>query len=205
MIIWGSRGITSTVDQAQFHCPQCSSDRHGNIKQVRNFFTLYFIPLIPLNVSGRYVECTSCGGSFAEEILSYDPEQERAEINERLLGVMMFAALADDHIDELEAGEIKKQYMEIAGLPLTEQQFQQAARHAQASEFDLNRYVRTLADGMSPHGKALLVKLAFHTMSASGDLRPGHQDQLMKLRQTLGIPMEQFKELISHFSNPEAE
>jgi len=77
MIIWGSRGLTSTVVATQFHCPQCSTLRDGSLKQVRNFFTLYFIPLIPLNVAGRFVECSSCGGTFAEEILSYDPEKEQ--------------------------------------------------------------------------------------------------------------------------------
>ncbi|HRX80347.1 MAG TPA: hypothetical protein P5307_14850 [Pirellulaceae bacterium] len=52
MIIWGSRGLTSVVENGQFHCPQCGTDRMFNLKQVRNFFTLYFIPLIPLNVAG---------------------------------------------------------------------------------------------------------------------------------------------------------
>ena len=41
-----------------------------------------------------------------------------------------------------------------------------------------------------------------YTMSASGDLQPGHQQQLTRLRQTLGIPVDQYKELISHFSAP---
>ena len=77
MIIWGSRGLTSVVESGEFHCPQCETPRSGNLKQVRNFFTLYFIPLIPLDIAGRYAECGSCGGTFAEEIMSYDPEKER--------------------------------------------------------------------------------------------------------------------------------
>ena len=94
MIIWGSRGLTSVVENGQFHCPQCGTDRMFNLKQVRNFFTLYFIPLIPLNVAGRYVECGSCGGTFSEETKSYDPEKERQEMHTRMLRVMLMAATA---------------------------------------------------------------------------------------------------------------
>ena len=85
MIIWGSRGLTSVVESTQFHCPQCGATQGCSLKQVRNFFTLYFIPLIPLNVAGRYVECNSCSGTFEEGMLSYDPEKEREETNTQLL------------------------------------------------------------------------------------------------------------------------
>ena len=205
MIIWGSRGITSTLEQAQFHCPQCSAMRTGNLKQVRSFFTLYFIPLVPLNVLGRYVECTSCAGSFAEEILSYDPEQEREELNSQLLRVMVLAGLADGQLDDLEIKEIKKQYLEIAGLPVTDDRLQSESQMAMSSGINLNQYVTSVVGELSPHGKALVVKLAFQTMSASGELQEGHQQQLLQLQQTLGIPDDQFKELITHFSNPDLQ
>lgn len=204
MIIWGSRGITGTLEQAQFHCPQCGTQRSGALKQVRNFFTLYFIPLIPMGTLGRFVECGSCGGSFAEEILTYDPEQEREETNNKLLRVMVLAALADGHVDEQENAEIRKQYLDLAGLPVESARLQKEIEMASASEIDLNKYVKTVVGELSPHGKALVVKLAFLTMSASGDLQPGHQDQLTQLRQTLAITNDQFKELISMIAEPEA-
>lgn len=200
MIIWGSRGLTSTVETGQFHCPQCETPRTFSLKQVRNFFTLYFIPLIPLNVSGRYVECGSCGGTFAEEITSYDPEQERLETQTQMLRVMIMAALADGEVDELERGEIKRQFMEMSGLPVPEATLNNEIAMANSSGADLNSYVGTLADSLSDHGKALIVKLAYHTMSAGGDLRPGHQTQLARLANTLGIPQEQYMELINLFT-----
>jgi len=64
----------------------------------------------------------------------------------------------------------------------------------------LARYAATFADTLSGKGKALLVKLAFHTMPASGTLQPGHQKQLMKLSDTLGIPEEQYMTLIDQIS-----
>ena len=76
-VIFGTRGITSTVQLSMFHCPRCGSLREGKLKQVRSFFTLYFIPVIPLNVLGRYVECSGCKGTYVEEILQYDPNAQQ--------------------------------------------------------------------------------------------------------------------------------
>ena len=201
MILLGSRGITSTLEDRQFQCPQCSGTQNGKLKQVRNFFTVYFIPIIPLNVAGRYVECSSCAGTFGEEVLSYDPEKERQENETRMLRVMVMAALADGRVDDLERGEINKQYEEITGLPLAANTLNEEIRMATSSGADLNTYAASFASDLSGKGKALLVKLAFHTMSASGELQPGHQQQLMKLSGTLGIPEEQYMTLIDQISN----
>jgi uncharacterized tellurite resistance protein B-like protein len=205
MIIWGSRGLTSTVDSQPFHCPQCDRQRQGDLKQVRTFFTLYFIPLIPLSVAGRYVECTSCGGTFAEDALTYDPEAERQEMQMHMLRVMVMAALADGQLDDGERGEIRKQYMELAGLPIPEDTLNREIQLASASGANLNSFVAGLADQLSPHGKALLVQLTLRTMAANGDLQPGHQQQLAQLATTLQIPQDQYLELIRHLHGMENE
>ncbi len=203
MIIWGWRGITSTTENIQFHCPQCDDNCAGVIKQVRNFFTIYFIPIIPLNVSGRYVECNSCAGSFGEEILSYDPEVEKKQNEERMLRLMVMAALADGRVDDLERGEINKQYQEFTGLPVAQHKLDTEIKMAMSANTDLNAFVGGFASELSDHGKALVVKLAFHTMSAGGDLQPGHQTQLIKLSSTLGIPEDQYMTLIDEISKIE--
>lgn len=60
MIIWGWRSVTSTASRGEFYCPQCQGYMAYAEKSVRRFFTLYFIPLIPLNSLGEYIECESC-------------------------------------------------------------------------------------------------------------------------------------------------
>jgi uncharacterized tellurite resistance protein B-like protein len=204
MIIWGSRGLTSVVESGQFHCPQCGTDRAFSLKQVRNFFTLYFIPLIPLNIAGRYLECGSCGGTFAEEARAYDPERERQEMHTRMLRVMIMAALADGEVDETERRAIKEQYQDLVGLPVAAATLENEIGLAKSSSGNLNSFVGGIANNLSPHGKALVVKLAFHTMSAAGDLRPGHQEQLTKLADTLKIPRDQYMELIDQLSLPDS-
>ncbi len=117
---------------------------------------------------------------------------------------MVMAAMADEFVDENEKSEIKRQYQLFTGLPLTNQMLDEEIQTANGSNADLNSYVALFADGLSGHGKALIVKLAFHTMSASGELQPGHQQQLSKLAQTLEIPQDQYMALIDALSNPDA-
>ena len=76
MIIFGWRGVTFNKEQGQFHCPSCGPNIDFRHKTVRNFFTLYFIPVIPLNSLGEYVECQQCQGTFHHDILDYDPAEQ---------------------------------------------------------------------------------------------------------------------------------
>ncbi|MGB7343688.1 MAG: TerB family tellurite resistance protein [Pirellulaceae bacterium] len=132
--------------------------------------------------------------------MSYDPEVEQAKINDQLLRVMIMAALADGRVDDGELSEIKKQYSEVAGLPVPQAKLEQEIQLAKSSNATLNSYVSNIAGELSPHGKALVVKLAFHTMTGSGQLQPGHESELSQLAKTLAIPDDQYRELISQIS-----
>lgn len=37
---------------------------------MNGWFTLYFIPIIPLGTRGFYIECAQCAGTFGPEVLS---------------------------------------------------------------------------------------------------------------------------------------
>ncbi len=76
IIIWGSRGLTSHLDTGEFNCPHCEERQGFDLKQVRPFFTLYFIPIFPVGGATRYVECRSCGNTYTEAVLSYEPPSE---------------------------------------------------------------------------------------------------------------------------------
>jgi hypothetical protein len=84
IIIWGSRGITSTKETGEFYCPKCDSMEEYRLKQVRPFFTIYFIPLFPIGAATRYVECRCCRGTFREEVLDYEPPSESDRLARRV-------------------------------------------------------------------------------------------------------------------------
>lgn len=78
-IIFGTRGVRSTIKEGTFHCPQCACERRYKHKKVTQFFTLYFIPLIPLGNKGEYVECLHCKNTYIERILHMRPTIDVSE------------------------------------------------------------------------------------------------------------------------------
>jgi len=70
LIIFGRRAVTSSQGGGTFHCPRCGPNMSYTNKLVRSYFTLYFIPLIPMKTLGEYVECDTCAGKYKPEVLA---------------------------------------------------------------------------------------------------------------------------------------
>src|SRR3954465_8784335 len=69
LLIFGFRIRMKTVDTMMFFCPGCGGDRPGMRQLARRWFTLFFIPVIPLNVVGEVITCQTCGRSYKPEVL----------------------------------------------------------------------------------------------------------------------------------------
>ena len=57
-------------------CPSCQEDVNYDHKQVKRFGTLYFIPLLPLDELGDYVECQKCKNTYNQRVLGHNPEKD---------------------------------------------------------------------------------------------------------------------------------
>jgi len=69
LLIWGWRSRASVVSRGVFLCPQCGGDRNYVLKRLRRWFTLFFVPVIPLKTLAEYVECEACDGTFKTVVL----------------------------------------------------------------------------------------------------------------------------------------
>jgi zinc-ribbon family/Tellurite resistance protein TerB len=70
LIIFGLRVFYRTIGQGMFHCQRCGGDREYRHRAGRRWFTLFFIPVIPLGQAGEHVRCTVCGTRYRMEVLS---------------------------------------------------------------------------------------------------------------------------------------
>jgi hypothetical protein len=68
-ILFGTRGLTLTQQSGTFQCPQCGAGAPFSQKGIRRFFTLFFVPVIPLNQVAAYVECHRCKSQFDVNVL----------------------------------------------------------------------------------------------------------------------------------------
>lgn len=71
MIIFGFSVfyIFGLIGAGTFHCPNCGGDREYEHRNARRFFTLFFIPVIPLNKVGEVVRCNTCRTRFDPVVL----------------------------------------------------------------------------------------------------------------------------------------
>ena len=84
MIIWGWRTLKGTAATGDFHCPNCSSRQSYNHEKLRRWFTLYFIPAIPLGSVDEQITCKTCRKSWQMSVLANDPDKQRAALLDRI-------------------------------------------------------------------------------------------------------------------------
>ena len=70
MIIFGTRSRESVRRTGIFNCPRCGNSKTYKHKNVNRWFTLYFIPVIPMGRIGSYIQCGQCGATYSEAVLS---------------------------------------------------------------------------------------------------------------------------------------
>jgi hypothetical protein len=70
LIIFGLRVFYRKIAQGTFHCRRCGGDRQYRHRVGRRWFTLFFIPVIPLNSIGEHVQCTTCRTRYVVDVLN---------------------------------------------------------------------------------------------------------------------------------------
>ena len=70
LIIFGLRVFYRTIAQGTFYCRRCGGDRQYRKRSGRRWFTLFFLPVIPLNSVGEYIQCTTCRTRYVPDVLN---------------------------------------------------------------------------------------------------------------------------------------
>ncbi|WP_169813941.1 zinc-ribbon domain-containing protein [Actinomadura kijaniata] len=94
MLIFGLQVVYFTLGKGVFHCPNCGGDREYRRRQGRNFFSLFFIPVIPLNKTGdEFVQCGTCKGRWHVGILEVPTTAQLAAVPALLMRLAAAQAL----------------------------------------------------------------------------------------------------------------
>jgi hypothetical protein len=91
LLIFGLRVFYRAVGQGMFHCQRCGGDREYRHLTGRRWFTLLFIPVIPLGHAGEHVQCTICGTRYRMDVLNVPTT---AQMKEALPAGVRAAAIA---------------------------------------------------------------------------------------------------------------
>jgi hypothetical protein len=197
MIIFGTRTMNSVRRTGVFHCPRCNASQSYVHNDVKRWFTLYFIPVIPMGTAGSYIQCRRCAGTFNEAVLSYDPQAEIRDIHTKLRGTLVLVMLANGHgasADEVRA--ICDSYHEATDTPLAEQDVYNDVKLALARQVQLGDFARQVAPKLTFRGKAMFVRGAYRVLSARPELRPDAAAVLAELAGAFQISSQQVQDIV---------
>lgn len=186
MIIFGTTTLQSNRGSGNFNCPRCSMPRTYRHKKANRFFTLYFIPLIPLGSAGEYVECMSCGGTYGLEVLQYNPEANRAELIADLRRVLSLVLMTSGRTDRVHLEALARICGESFGQTVSLEQVEEDLRLARSAGACLVPYVQGRSGNFSDKGKQMLLAAASQMLGAHGSLSELDRDVLRQLGQALG-------------------
>lgn len=204
MIIFGTRGVTTTADSGDFYCPQCQAQEGYRHRRVRRFFTLYFIPVIPLSVHSEYVECDQCKGTYRMEVLDIDPTagavQLEAEFARALKQVMVDMMLADGSVDDEELEVIRTIYGQLVGNEISEDAIRAEILEAESAQRDITETLADIAGHLNDNGKELVIKAAYMVAAADGVFEEEEKVMIGTIAKSLGMTSAHLQGVIASLS-----
>ncbi|MBK5221327.1 MAG: TerB family tellurite resistance protein [Acidimicrobiia bacterium] len=86
-----------------FTCPEEGGDRPYRLMLARRWFYVAFVPVVPMDVLGEYVECASCGEPFERSVLDLPTTTEQRDALRTVLRHAMVAIIrADERVTNHE-------------------------------------------------------------------------------------------------------
>ncbi|HUU28978.1 MAG TPA: TerB family tellurite resistance protein [archaeon] len=200
MVIFGTRGITYTSGKGRFHCPECKCDQEYKRKRVRRFFTLFSIPIIPLNLLGEYIECMSCKNSFKESVLDLTStnagHQFKAEFHFSIKRVMIMMLMADGKIDDSEIKTIKSVYSDVADSQIEESDIREEIKLVQKEYHSVDDYLKNVSPFLNNSGKEMVLKACLNVAMADGKITKEEEKKMGEVAKSLGMTQKQYEDLI---------
>lgn len=186
MIIFGlgTFYIFGLIGTGRFHCPQCGGDRDYEHRTARRFFTLFFIPVIPLNKVGEVVRCNTCRTRFDPAVLRRPTTAQLAAALP--LGMRAIAAAvlrAGGTSDWATAAAVDA--VRRAGLPTYDHQqlWADVNQPIEAASGPL----QALAAQLTPEACERYLAEAVRIGLADGPLAPGERDGIRWIAGNLGM------------------
>jgi len=201
LIIFGTRGVTYGSEGGQFYCPDCDGEKAYLHRKVRRFFTLYFIPVIPLDLLGEYIECQSCTSTYKPSVLSFDPKasekREEAEFRQAMRRVLVLMMLADGVADDSEIEAIQGILGKLEDRTVARSEIEAEITKAKNGSDDLTHYCKSMAGSLNDAGREMVVRAALLVATADGTFDESEKAALAKMATALNLSRAHFAGIVT--------
>jgi uncharacterized tellurite resistance protein B-like protein len=197
VVIVGTKTVTTSLEKGEFNCPGCRSIEGFELKRVRDYFVLFFMPFIPMNVLDEFVQCQACQAPFNPNVLDYEP----AKINRRfdayfhsvIKRVMIHVLLADGVVAPSEIQTLRSVYQSITGQALEETGLVEEINRCKDRKGDLGGDLRNIRGYLNAYRKELIIKAAYMVAHADFEIQDDEYEIFVKLGIHLGMSVNQVR------------
>lgn len=201
MIIFGTKSTRKLLDKGSFDCPNCRNNTTFEMRRAKQWFHLYFIPIIPLKTYPPYVECKACNATFIEDVLragtGADSDAIRAEFETATLAILARIAWADGIIEDEEINEIFKVVNSICAREFSLHDVKEAISDAKDNPDDALAVATRVGNMMNDSGKEMIIQAVYLVANADGDFAREEQDMIMEIGAGLGLRPAYIKGILS--------
>ncbi|GAA3510452.1 hypothetical protein GCM10022393_24890 [Aquimarina addita] len=207
-IIFGTRGLKHTVKDSPVLTNSCPSCAKGNLvnKLYRRWFTLFFIPTIPLDEIDRFYECDRCSSAYNESIKTI-LQQSQSEINETqkqanlkfakaLIASMTHMAIIDNDF----APEEEREIMDVMSkFPELKSELTEIYENVKVYGNKNNQVFNYLNEARSQLSSETLINIlaqAAVVLLADGSIEKEEENLMKEYLIACGLPKEMYKTLI---------
>lgn len=185
LLVFGFRIRLRTIASLLFFCPRCGGDRTGSRRVARRWFTVFWIPVIPLNQVGEVVECETCH-------TRYDPTVTERPTTADLASALGTAVrvLTAMVVKTGDADNAAMRAAAVADVAATTPGYDDRTLAGDAAAIDpalAEQYVAPLANGLEVAGKERLLADLVRVALAGGTVSPDQRRLLDLTGRGLGL------------------
>jgi hypothetical protein len=196
MILWGTTNLKSSIEQGEFNCPQCQAVSPYTLKKSTEYFTIYFIPVIPLGVRGKFVECNQCRGAFTEAILSYDPTAEKVATQVTVFRILVAFMVHFQKTGVTHVTSCQSAYSELLGQEIPVEIVEHELQLALEPDSSPKNYILSEGATFAPDAKLQMMASAMDIIESEPVDNEHSRMVLAEFSQMLGFPEADFEQVL---------
>lgn len=156
------------LSRGSFYCPDEGAERDYEIKTARRWFSIFYIPLIPRDELGTYLECGGCGQQYKESVLKSPTPESREKTYAAGLRAAM-AVVLREHEGSAASHDQRLAAVEVVGGYLGEGSYdlETLDKDLVLDASDTNHALGELGAMLNAHGQEQVLRACLDVVSSA--------------------------------------
>jgi uncharacterized tellurite resistance protein B-like protein len=203
MIIFGTKGRSIKMDSGEFNCPNCNIKRVYNKKYVQDWFTLYFIPILPVgSKKNEHIECEECLNIYHLDVIDYKPglndEEVTSEYEKALQNVLCLMIIADENIEDQEIKTVSNIFNKLTNdKKLSKVKINKTINNLKKDNLTADEYLKNIKPYLNIEHRELIIKAMYYVAGSDGHLDDRESELLMDTAKILEMTSAHIKGILS--------